>query len=429
MSKLRLTFFGSRSAPAPQQLPPGQAGAPQNQPPQRFQLQTAQQRQPTLDWEWGEETQKLFQLQKTTTASTRELVSTHHKPTSVSSNTQHAADFERWRRPQMPTANEPTAAITETSPLVGEILPASTEPESLWAKPPQDRAQSVATMPPQPTTLHSNSSSYRRNGTVHSATNSALLQPFLGEEGMRRVLATRIALDEALDRWWTNGEHAPLALLRDGLLTLEAGHELDETQRSFLLRTALRAGRGIVTALQYQMDADRTAFLLKEALLDTKLPFDPALIGYLRQHDEQSAEWADYLEHDLAYEATVASGKRSQLAATALRMMQAQQTSAPSSEPNNTLTASPVTRPATQPKRAGVQHPIRRFTAATLKPWPMPTKTMPEPMLRPLSHRWSLRWLFWAVLVLFVALRLGWPQLISSAPMVEIPAGTYRISD
>lgn len=259
---------------------------------------------------------------------------------------------------------------------------------------------------------------------------------------MRRVLTTRLALDDALDRWWTRSELAPLPLLRDGLLVLEAGHDLDETQRSFLLRTALRTGRGMVTALHYQLDADRTAFLIKEALLDTKHTFDPKLINYLRVEDEQSVEWADYLEHDLTYEATVATGKRSQLAAVALHEIQQPLTKAvaPPATPdragmNNASLGSQTavgTRRGIAPSRsAPVPKLLSAVRSATVRAnrGSRVSATMPTSQLLPLSHRWSLRWLLWGCLMVLLLLSFGWPQLRVTSAMIEIPAGTYLVSD
>lgn len=45
---------------------------------------------------------------------------------------------------------------------------------------------------------------------------------------------------------------------RDSLLLLEAGHQLDEAQRSLLLRSTLAYRRGLLTALRYQTDPERT---------------------------------------------------------------------------------------------------------------------------------------------------------------------------
>jgi hypothetical protein len=180
----------------------------------------------------------------------------------------------------------------------------------------------------------------------------------------RRVMGTRMALDEALDHWWTDGTLPALGLLRDGLLLLEAGHTLDEAQSSFLLRVALRRQRGMITALRYQRDPDRTAFLIKEALLDQKQPLPPTLLVELQREDDQSASWLDYLVHDLTYEVGVAQGKRRELATRALVQI--------------------------------------RPDAQTWALMTNPTATRQVPV--PLSYRWRLRWLLWAFLLLVVDL-------------------------
>jgi formylglycine-generating enzyme required for sulfatase activity len=204
----------------------------------------------------------------------------------------------------------------------------------------------------------------------------------------RRAMATRMALDEALDRWWTDGGLPPLGLLRDGLLLLEGGHPLDEAQSSFLLRVALRHQRGMITALRHQTDPDRTAFLIKEALLDQKQPLPPKLLRELQREDEKSAIWLDYLIHDLAYEVGVAQGKRRELATRALAQIRpdAQAWSA---------TAYAVTTP---------------------------------PQTTPLSYRWGLRWLLWALLLLIAVISFG-VRSRSYDQSVRIPAGSYIISD
>jgi len=205
-------------------------------------------------------------------------------------------------------------------------------------------------------------------------------------------MATRIALDEAIDRWWTNTDLASLPLLRDGLLLLEAGHALDETQRSFLLRSALRAQRGVLTAMRHQTDPDRTAFLLKDALLDLHHPLSPELLPQLRSEDRSSEEWADYLAHDLAYEVSAATGRRSQLAAAALAALQ-----------GKALLAVPRQR-------------VRPLAG-------------PRVALTPLSHRWSLRWLAWLLVTLLLIIVYGWGEYRTGTAMVAIPAGAYVISD
>lgn len=263
--------------------------------------------------------------------------------------------------------------------LQGEILPREPLPVTGWRTP---NAESVPT--------HSTGSTPSRPNPA----TSSLVALFQGEAGLRRVMATRIALDEALDHWWTNADLASRPLLRDGLLLLEAGHTLDETQRSFLLRSALRAQRGMLTALRHQTDPDRTAFLLKDALLDLHYPLPPQLLPELRREDAQSEEWADYLAHDLAYEATVATGHRSELAAVALAALQG--------------------KTARLPSRAG------RAVASVA--------THPQGLI-PLSHRWSLRWLLWLLLTALLLGAYGWGEYRPGAAMVAIAAGTYTISD
>ena len=183
----------------------------------------------------------------------------------------------------------------------------------------------------------------------------------------RRAMATRMALDEALDHWWTDGALPSLGLLRDGLLLLEAGYPLDEAQSSFLLRVALRRQRGMITALRHQTDPDRTAFLIKEALLDQKQPLPPKLLRELQREDEKSATWLDYLIHDLSYEVGVAQGKRQALATRALAQIQ----------------------------------PDAQAWAAT----GYAATTAPPPT--PLSYRWGLRWLLWALLLLIAVISYG----------------------
>src|SRR4051794_26242482 len=90
-------------------------------------------------------------------------------------------------------------------------------------------------------------------------------------------------LDKALDRWWGMGELPPLLLLRDALLMLEGGGSASESQRTLLLRTALAYDRGVQTALHYQVDNERVAFVLAEALVEWEPPIDaerlPAILG------------------------------------------------------------------------------------------------------------------------------------------------------
>ena len=118
-----------------------------------------------------------------------------------------------------------------------------------------------------------------------------------------RTQTVQRALDRALDEWWRCGVLPPNELLRDGLLVLEAGHDLSESQRTLLLRTALARRRGMLTALRYQTDPERTAALLHEALLDAARPLEQVELKRLVQNDEQSAQWepplAELLRHEI----------------------------------------------------------------------------------------------------------------------------------
>lgn len=216
-----------------------------------------------------------------------------------------------------------------------------------------------------------------------------LVEPLQADAGARRAMATRLAMDEALDHWWTDGTLPALALLRDGLLLLEAGQTLDEAHCSFLLRVALRRQRGMITALRHQHDPDRTAFLIKDALLDAKHPLPPHVLMELHHEDEQSAIWLDYLLHDLAYEAQVAQGARRQLATRALAQLQKR-----------------VRVAASAPNAIGVRL-----------------------MLLPISYRWTLRWLLWAFLLLLLAFGYAGLRRTVYAQSVHIPGGSYTISD
>ena len=209
-------------------------------------------------------------------------------------------------------------------------------------------------------------------------------------------MATRVAIDDALDQWWTDGTLPSLTLLRDGLLLVEAGYRLDETQRSFLLRVALRRQRGMITALRYQGDPDRTAFLIKDALLDSKHPLAPHFLAELRQEDEQSNVWMDYLLHDLAHEVGVAQGKRRQLAANVL---------------------------------AQVGPESIRVTAFANADNSPDSTTGRQFSVPPLSYRWTVRWLLWALCILSLAVGYTAFHRTVYAQTVRIPAGSYTISD
>jgi hypothetical protein len=148
-----------------------------------------------------------------------------------------------------------------------------------------------------------------------------LTNAFTGPQAALRLKTLTAALDDALDDWWSENELPALDLLRDGLLALEAGHELDEGHRTLLLRTALSHRKGILTALRHQIDPERTAFLFKEALLDVWAPFPPDLLWRLKREDPASRNWVAPLTQELADEVLVASGVQQELAVRALSVL------------------------------------------------------------------------------------------------------------
>ena len=152
------------------------------------------------------------------------------------------------------------------------------------------------------------------------ARDSGLLGPFLARDSLR-ARSVRNRLDAALDACWAGEALPPQAVLRDGLLALEAGHGLDEAQRTLLLRAALFHRRGIVTALRHQTEPERAAFLIQEALLDERRPLPPAQLWQMLQ-DEHAAAWAAPLATALRAEMLLAREPRYSLAATALAQME-----------------------------------------------------------------------------------------------------------
>ncbi len=150
---------------------------------------------------------------------------------------------------------------------------------------------------------------------------SQLAQAFSGANATAQVGAIRHTLDKALEQWWGQGELPPAQVLRDGLLVLEAGSQLGESQRTLLLRTALAYGKGIVTALRHQNDSERTATLLKEALLDQQATFAPLDLRPLREQDQKSEEWTPFLRAELTAELPTIFGYQRQLALAGLAVL------------------------------------------------------------------------------------------------------------
>lgn len=140
---------------------------------------------------------------------------------------------------------------------------------------------------------------------------SPLVDAFRGEAAAPKVGALRAALDAALERWWGEGDLPPDALLRDGLLALEAGNELDEAQRTLLLRAATARRRGMVTALAHQTDPERTASVLREFIRIHPPDLTPAELGRLAQESDRA--WCAPLAQLLREDGAVAPGLRAPL--------------------------------------------------------------------------------------------------------------------
>lgn len=211
--------------------------------------------------------------------------------------------------------------------------------------------------------------------------------------GDARTRAVQRALDRALDDWWRRGMLPANDLLRDGLLVLEAGHDLDESQRTLLLRTALARRRGMLTALRYQTDPERTAVLLHEALLEPAQPLEEAELQRLVQNDEQSAHWeprlADLLRHEMDLGST---GKGVQASAV--------------------LAALTALSPASEPLLRTATHTV----------WLESERRARHP------RRWLRAVVFLATLVTagIAVLWWVWPR---DRTRVDVPAGSYAVAN
>ncbi|MCS6827247.1 MAG: formylglycine-generating enzyme family protein [Caldilinea sp.] len=204
-------------------------------------------------------------------------------------------------------------------------------------------------------------------------------------QGDARALAARRALNQALDEWWRRGALPSDDLLREGLFVLQAGHDLDESQRTLLLRTALVRRRGMLTALRHQTDPERTALVLQEALLHPSHPLDAETLQKLVREDAQSAMWAPALFKLLQESAVGAPEMQAQIAS---------------------LLAAPAKKVATE--------------SAPPPPW-----IEGEPVS---AHRalWRRTALF--VLLTLAMVALMWRLRPQPDDMVEAPAGRYVVS-
>jgi len=241
-------------------------------------------------------------------------------------------------------------------------------------------------------------------GRERSQASAPVVDAFRREDAAMRVAALVSRLDEALEHWWSDNELPSPALLREGLLALQAGHNLDEGQRSLLLRSALAERKGVLTALRHQTDPERTAFILKEELLDIRSPLPLDILWRLRTEDKQSDQWVEFLVSELHDEIHAVQGPQQELAVRTLALLERDQ---------------PPTGYAGNGAAAGLR------TWDSLRPI-----LQPKVELGPRNY-WSPGRVLISVL-LIVALLIGyfvwqWNSVATAA--IEIPAGTYPVSE
>lgn len=224
-----------------------------------------------------------------------------------------------------------------------------------------------------------------------------------------------------MDAWWRRGLLPPPALLRDGLLLLEAGNTLEEAQVSLLLRTAISQRRGMLTALKYQSDPERTAVILADALLappPVTLTLDE--LDRLRREDNRSAAWLAALPAALVEETNSADAARRLCAAELLDELH---------------TGWPVPAGGSA-KYAGTSmaYADTDWEETPADAWPATPMVVVPPAVMEQGGPGYLR-ISWlkavAVLIPIVVLALAflwWQQQQRLDNMVFVPAGTYPVS-
>ena len=218
--------------------------------------------------------------------------------------------------------------------------------------------------------------------------------PLRSKNDSSQANAVRNALNLALEQWWGHGKLPDPALLRDGLLLLEAGQELGESQRSLLLRTALVLGKGMLTALRHHTDSERTATLLNEALLDPTTALTPATLRRLCDQDAASPAWIPLLVQEIKAELPATRGRQRQLALAGLAELES--TPGQSRLGIGGVDAWSIFALATQEERTPARFPLRSLLIGLL-------------------------------MVLLIAF-IVWQQLRPTVVQaVEIPAGPYVI--
>lgn len=230
-------------------------------------------------------------------------------------------------------------------------------------------------------------------------TGDPMVAAFSGPQAQPRVDAVRRGLDRALDDWWRNGALPAPGLLRDGLLLLEAGHRLDEAQRSLLLRGALAYRRGMLTALRYQTDPERTAVILAEAVLEGEQPLRPDELAQLARGDDLSADWRPALTLSLQQDAAHPDPVRQTRVAAALAVL-------------------------AEPAQNGALAPTSAQTAALASAATLAAEIDEEAAPQP-----ARPWLRFALILLMLGVIAGvffWQQR-AARDMVLVPAGVYAL--
>ena len=99
---------------------------------------------------------------------------------------------------------------------------------------------------------------------------------------------------------------------------MEDGHSLDESQRALLLRTALRHGRGFVTATKHHDNLSLSAVLIAESIVDPVHPLQLDDLDSLLQDSRIGADLRVQVAQELYLQGAVDRGERRLLASAGL---------------------------------------------------------------------------------------------------------------
>ncbi len=207
----------------------------------------------------------------------------------------HAPYRRRSDRENNGPAFWPTHLNARDSLLSGDSYAGNSTPETRHTQYWDDESSAAADSYDYGEPLYDDDDPPRTNGLRDD---NALVRPYRGASRPRQY-GTQRSLEEALVLWWSDGRLPQLPVLRDGLLMLEAGLPVEESHRSLLLRTALYHRRGMLTALKYQNDPERTALIMREAMLDGDSPLPPDELIRSAREDAAGPLWIPVLETEL----------------------------------------------------------------------------------------------------------------------------------